>query len=104
MQGGLFHSSNSPSPRFCRLPDLDFANDDNLTITPGLKRYHELYLKQGEEAQVNDGDLIRDALSIAFYKSQGLPATTKWDPAGLFQSRSNDDAGGDCTEKRSDEA
>lgn len=75
--------------------DPKFANKENLT-TDGLKRYHELYLKQGEDAEVNDGDMIRDAVSIAFYDSKGLPTTTKWDAAGVFGADECSDSGVGC--------
>jgi len=74
------------------LYDPKFANDENLT-TPGLKKYHELYLKQGEEAEVNDGEMIRDAVTIAFDDGKGLSATTKWDAAGQFRGSDCDDEG-----------
>jgi hypothetical protein len=67
------------------LYDPSFASEDTLT-TDGLKRYHELYLKEGKDAQVNDGDMIRDAVTIAFYDSKDLPSTSKWDAAGEFFS------------------
>jgi nicotinamidase-related amidase len=67
------------------LYDPSFATEDTLT-TDGLKRYHELYLKEGKDAQVNDGDMIRDAVTIAFYDSKDLPSTSKWDAAGEFFS------------------
>ena len=56
--------------------------------TPGLREYMRLYKEEGERAQVNDRDMIRDAVSMAFYpdkRSQG--GVTKWDPAGTFKGR-----------------
>jgi hypothetical protein len=69
------------------LYDPKFANEDNLT-TAGLKKYHELYLKHGEEVEVNDGPMVRDAVSIVFYPNESLPSTTQWDAAAQFQGDS----------------
>lgn len=67
------------------LYDPSFAMQEEGTLTTaGLKRYHALYLKNGDEVQVNDSDMIRDAVTIAFYDSQGLPASTKWDKVVKF--------------------
>jgi hypothetical protein len=61
------------------------ASNANL-VTAGLKAYDKLYQLHGDKVEINDHNMIRDAVSMMFYPTSSLPPDTCWDPAGQFCS------------------
>ena len=54
--------------------------------TKGLRRYQDLYDKYGEEAQVNDRQMIRDVVEILFTDNQRCDEESLWDEAGELRN------------------
>jgi hypothetical protein len=54
-------------------------------VTAGLKAYDKQYKIHGDKAEINDHNMVRDAVSMAFYPKSGLPPKMLWEPAGQFR-------------------